>query len=86
MRIELAGCESALLQEIASKEMKRKDVAQTYALALRSSEFATINWAKVNRAIVERWSRSALEWIKKQAWSGKCFDGIDAHRAGKEAE
>lgn len=70
---ELACCQMVLLEEIAAPEMKRLDVAKTYCLALRSSERDTIDWAKVNGAIMERWSRNALEWIKKQAWSGKCF-------------
>ena len=73
--VELMCCESVLLNEIASKECKRKDIAQTYALALRSSEARDklIDWRKVNDAIVARWSLSALNWIKEQAWSGKCF-------------
>ncbi len=73
MRIELADCENVLLQEISMKEMKRKDIAKTYALALKSSEFDQIDWGKVNRAIIARWSMSALTYIKDQAWSGKCF-------------
>ena len=72
MRMELAGCTQMLLDEIARKEFKRKDIAKTYALALRSSE--QTDWARVNAAIVARWSQSALVWIKEQAWSGKAFD------------
>ena len=75
MRGELTDCENALLREIAEPELTRRDVAQTYALALRSSERDRIDWGKVNRAIMARWSPAALEWIKKQAWSGKCFRG-----------
>lgn len=74
MPFELACCESVLLSEIANPAMKRRDVAKTYALALRSSEAKTMDWGKVNRAIIERWSFSALNWIKKAAWSGKCFE------------
>lgn len=74
VRFELAACETMLLEEIANPVMKRRDVAKTYALALRSSERATVDWAKVNRAIIERWSTSALLWIKNQAWSGKAFE------------
>ncbi len=71
MRIELANCTENLLSEIAAPEMKRRDVARTYALAMRSSE--PTDWKRVNAAIMERWSRAALEWIKQQAHSGKCF-------------
>ena len=71
MRIELANCTQTLLNEIADKGFKQNSIAMTYALALRSSE--TIDWAKVNKAIVKRWSISGLNRIKKLAWSGKCF-------------
>lgn len=73
MTMELMCCESVLLQEIADKQFKRNNVAQTYALALRSSEFDSIDWKKINQAIIKRWSMSALFWIKNRAWSGKCF-------------
>jgi hypothetical protein len=46
--------------------MHRKDIAVTYALALRSSD--PTDWQQVNEAVIERWSFSGLEWIKKQAW------------------
>lgn len=71
MAFELRNCTRVLLDEIAMPEMKRKDVAKTYALSLRSSE--SVDWARVNQAIIDRWSFHALDWIKTQAWSGKCF-------------
>ena len=71
MHIELMDCTRVLLDEIGNMRMTRRDVAKTYALALRSSEEP--DWAVVNKAIMKRWSRHALEWIKTQAWSGKCF-------------
>ena len=71
MRFELANTTKILLHEIGEKAMKRNDVAKTYALALRSSE--ETDWAKVNKAIIERWSLHALEWIKERAHSGKCY-------------
>jgi hypothetical protein len=74
LRIELAGCERVLLEEIAEPQFKRRDVAKTYALALRSSERDRVDWGKVNRAIIARWSFHALNWIKEQAHSGKCFE------------
>ncbi len=63
---ELFGCESTLLREVGDSRIKQKDVAVTYALALRSSDAP--NWATVNRAIMKRWSFSGLERIKKLAW------------------
>ena len=73
--IFMMDCERVLLEEIANPKVRRKSVAMTYAWAIRSTQAGmdTVDWKKVNAAIIERWSRSALEWIKKQAWSGKCF-------------
>ena len=67
MRVELACCESVLLNEIADPAMKRADVALTYAMALRSSEAGIVDWAQVNKAIMERWSKSSLTWTKERA-------------------
>ena len=72
MIIELADPTGTLLQEIENRKCTRNIVAKTYALALRSS--VETDWSKVNRAIIARWSVSALEWINRRAWSGKCFD------------
>jgi len=59
------------MSEIADKRLYQRDIAKTYALALRSSE--ETDWKKVNTAIIQRWSVSGLETIKKMAWSGSCF-------------
>lgn len=71
----LVCCTSVILNEIASKQCKRRDIAQTYRLAMESEKAGVDkpDWAQINRAIVERWSLSALTWIKEQAHSGKCF-------------
>ena len=71
--IELFDCENTLLREIGMKEAKRLDIAKTYSLAMKSSEVNKINWGRVNKAIIERWSLSGLKWIKEKAWSGKAF-------------
>ena len=71
VHFEIADTTSALLQEINCPVFKRRDVAQTYALALKSP--CSTDWEKVNAAIINRWSRAALIWIKQQARSGKCF-------------
>lgn len=70
-RLEMANCENHLLMEIRDKRFKRRDVAQSYYLAMHSSE--KIDWLKVHNAIIERWSAYGLNWIKEQAQSGKCF-------------
>ena len=68
-RIELADPQGYLLGEIANPAMKRLDVAKTYRLVLHSQSRDRVNWRTVNTAVIERWSVSALEWIKKFAWS-----------------
>jgi len=70
---QLVCCEATILRDIACPELKRRDIAQVYALILQSEEARTVDWGKINRAIIARWSKSALEWIKAQAWSGRCW-------------
>lgn len=72
MRVSMCDCVGTILREIAMPEMKRRDVAQSYHLALRSTE--NVDWAAINAAIINRWSTSGLIWIKTQAHSGKCFE------------
>ena len=64
VRLEICGIEKMLLEEIGCKTMKRKSVAKTYALGMRSLEM--IDWDHVNSAIMVRWGVSGLDWIKKQ--------------------
>ena len=69
--MELILCTSTLLREIGDKALKQKDVAQTYAFAIKSSH--QTDWRIVNDAIVERWSEAGLRRIKHLAWSGTAF-------------
>jgi hypothetical protein len=66
-------CEETILREIADETMKQKDIAMTYRLAMESEERDKIDWAKINGAIMARWSKTGLIAIKKSAHSGKCF-------------
>lgn len=68
--MELTCCEMVICNEI-EQGANQKEVARSYALALRSSW--PTDWKRVNEAIVARWSKAGLERIKKLAWSGKCF-------------
>jgi hypothetical protein len=70
-RFEIADVEGTIEREIAAK-CTQKQIAQTYALAIKSSW--PTDWPKVNQMIITRWSVSGLERIKKMAWSGKCFE------------
>lgn len=67
----LECCEAVLLSEIANPQIKQKALAVTYALAIRSETAGvdlSVNWKKVNDAIVERWSLYGLERVKQRAW------------------
>lgn len=70
IQVNLVCCTQVLVREVAMKEMTQKDVALTYAMALKSSARGADNpdWEKINDAIIARWSRSGLERIKKRAW------------------
>ena len=70
IRVEIADVEGVIGNEI-KQGLNQKQIAQTYALGLRSSW--PTDWAKVNKMIVDRWSAAGLERIKKMAWSGSCF-------------
>lgn len=66
MKVTLIDAENHILAEIADKTMTRDDVAASYALAVGAPE--SVNWAAVNQAIMDRWSLSALRYIKDKAW------------------
>jgi len=66
VRIEMTFCEETILLEIAEKKATRDDIALSYAFCLNSSE--NPSFAKINRAIIDRWSRAALRYIKRKAW------------------
>jgi len=65
MRIELINIESAIQQEVENK-FTQKQVALTYAFGITSR--SPIDWKKVNRMIIERWSMYGLLNVKKLAW------------------
>jgi hypothetical protein len=69
-RIVFADPEAYLLEEIANPAMKRLDVAKTYRLILASGDQDRVNWRTVNTAVIDRWSPSALDWIKRFVWKG----------------
>ncbi len=70
-RMEL-GCVEMVIENEIRQGCTQKQIAQTYALALRSSW--PTDWKRVNAAIIKRWSAAGLEQIKKLAWSGKAFE------------
>jgi hypothetical protein len=54
-----------IMNEIEGEGFTRKDVARTYAILIQKGHE---DWAPINEAIMQRWSKSALLWIKTEAW------------------
>ena len=48
-------------------KVTRKEMAEVYAKAIQI-EVGYIDWPILNRAIMDRWSRSGLRFIKERAW------------------
>lgn len=67
MKMELVNPEWVILNEINNKELNQEDVAKTYALIIIQK--LQVNWRKINKAIVDRWTYEGLERIKELAWN-----------------
>jgi hypothetical protein len=65
----LVCCTQTIVDEIAIKEIRQKDVALSCALAILSAAHGVDdqNWGIINRAILSRWKMCGLERIKKRA-------------------
>lgn len=66
MNVEMVSMEEMILQAIEDKASKRDSIALRYAFCISSDE--VIDYKKINRAIMARWSKSALNYIKRGAW------------------
>lgn len=64
--MELTWVELVIKNEI-KQNLPQKSIAKTYRLALCSSW--PTDWEKVNKMIIDKWSMSGLERVKKLAWS-----------------
>jgi hypothetical protein len=76
VRINLICCTQVLSDLAADKRVTRKNIAVTYAMAIKSAaeKADDPDWKAINGAILARWKMSGLEWIKKRAFdilSGK---------------
>lgn len=56
-----------LLDSVFDSFVTRDDMALDYAAGIRYHR-ERVDWPRVNAAIIERWSQSALEYIKREAW------------------
>lgn len=63
----------------------RNDAAAIYAKALRlwAGSYYVGAWEGLNKAILDRWSRSGLIFIKEKAWK---LAAAPPERAAREAE
>ena len=66
----LMNAEKVILEEIANPKMTRDSVALTYAFCLRRANIGRkpVDFGNINRAIMTRWTPSALDYIKRRAW------------------
>jgi len=64
----LMDCARVIEDEIAAK-MTQSDIAKTYAMAMHSEAHGVweADWRRVNLAIMDRWSMTGLERVKKLA-------------------
>lgn len=56
-----------IISMIAPGYSTRQDAAVHYGWGIKYHQ-DEIDWPKLNAAIIERWSASGLEWIKRRAW------------------
>jgi hypothetical protein len=63
----LADPVGTIEQECGAKEIKQRDVALTYALALRDENEVPVDWARANAAIKKRWPKG-LARVKELGW------------------
>lgn len=54
-----------IMNELEDRVYTRADVARTYAILIQKGHK---DWAVINQAIIKRWSKNALLWIKAEAW------------------
>ena len=67
MRLMLSDPTGQIERECADKAMGQRDVALTYALAMRDEASIPVDWKRTNAAILTRWPRG-LERVKKMVW------------------
>lgn len=63
----LADPTGQIERECAEPAMKQKDVAVTYAMALRGGNVVPVDWKRANEAITKRWPKGLIR-VKRLAW------------------
>ena len=67
-RIHCTEIEGIILKEIQDKTLHQINISLTYRSAIGAHQMANIDWKKINKAIIKRWSKSGLLRVKKMAW------------------
>jgi hypothetical protein len=57
-----------VLKQIDDRRLTKADIAKIYGLLIMSGAQGNVAWPTINQAILRRWSKSALNDIKEQAW------------------
>lgn len=80
LQINLVCCTQVILQDVGAKECRQRDVALTYAMAIKSEAQGADkpDWRTINDAILGRWKKSGLVRVKNRAW-GIVEGRIDPH-------
>ena len=71
MAIYMTCCTFVLVNEIENLRLPQKDVALTFAAALRSEAAGVdkVDWAKVGEAAMRRWKPSGWLRVKRIGWA-----------------
>lgn len=81
MRVMMTLTTRAFLAKVDDHARKQRSIAQQYCMHLNCNP-QFVDWKAVNLAIIERWSRSGLERIKRAGWSGRWRGGKLFERLG----
>lgn len=54
-------------EAIADKECRQADIAGLYRELIEQGN-GTVDWPRINRLIIDRWSIAGLKKIKRLAW------------------
>lgn len=78
MQMYMTSTTWVLLNEIETLRLPQKDVAKTFALALRSEHAGVCktDWEKVGAAALRRWRPSGWQRVKEMGWA--YFEGRKA--------
>lgn len=67
LRMCLSDPTGQIESECANRALKQRDVALTYALAMRDQDLVPVDWKRANAAIAARWPKGLVR-VKQLAW------------------